>query len=127
MKKKISFNDFKKLELKSKDDSNKKLLTKSSIKIKMESSRSNYQLNINELSTPLTNIEKIVEMLNDIVEEFDTQNNFDLKNKASFILKEIMSNKIYQYEASTSKEHLNFFMLYSTNIKEEELSKKQSK
>jgi hypothetical protein len=32
-----------------------------------------------------------------------------------------MSNKMYQYEASTSKDHLNFFMLYSTNIEEQQL------
>lgn len=126
MKKKISFNDFKKLELKDvkSTDSNKKLL-KPTVKIQMESSRSNYQLTVNEPPTPRTNIEKIVEMLNDIVEEFESKNNSDLKNKASFILKEIMSNKMYQYEESTSKDHLNFFMLYSTNIEEQQLSSRK--
>ncbi len=64
-------------------------------------------------------------MLNDIVEEFEIKNNSELKNKASFILKEIMSNKMYQYEASTSIDHLNFFMLYSTNIEEQQLSSRK--
>lgn len=102
MKKKISFSDFKKLELELKS---KEIINKSN--------KSNYQINILQPITPKTNIERVVEILNEIADEFEKSNNIQLNVKTKFVINEIVSNKMYNFDDSTSKEHLNFFNIYS--------------
>lgn len=123
MKKTISFSDFKKLDIMKKNQSNRKLNPVNMIKI--ESSKSNIKITINEPPTPTTNIEKVVEFLNEIIEEFDIKKDTTMRNKASYVMNEIISHKMYNYEPSTSKEHMNFFQLYSSNIEDSIISNKK--
>jgi len=116
MKKKISFSDFKNLELELKS---KEIINKSN--------KNNFQINIFQPITPKTNIEKVVEVLNEIADEFDKSGNTQFHNKTKFVINEIVSNKMYNFDDSTSKEHLNFFNIYSSNINEEQLSHRQKK
>lgn len=116
MKKKISFSDFKNLELELKS---KEILNKSN--------KSNYQINILQPITPKTNIERVVEILNEIADEFEKMNNVQFHAKSKFVINEIVSNKMYNFDDSTSKEHMNFFNIYSSNINEEQLSHRQRK
>ncbi len=126
-KKKISFNDFKKLEfnLTVTQPKNADSKLKPSPFIQIESSNSNIHVSLNEPPTPKTNIEKVVELLNDIVDEFDSKKNKEFSEKASFVLNEILSNKMYNFEKGTTKEHLNFFQLYSSNYDENALSSRR--
>jgi len=123
MKKTISFSDFKKLDILKKNQSNRRLNPINVIKI--ESSKSNIKISINEPPTPTTNIEKVVEFLNEIIEEFDIKKDTAMKNKASYVMNEIISHKMYNYEPTTSKEHMNFFQLYSSNIEDSIVSIKK--
>lgn len=72
------------------------------------------------IATPKTNIEKIVETLQEISDEFDSLCKSDFKNKAQWILKEILSNKMFKFEENeeTTKEQNMLYQLYSTDFED---------
>lgn len=73
--------------------------------------------------TPRTNIEKIVETLQEIADEFDSLDKSDFKNKTQWVIKEILSNKMFKFEENedTTKEQNMLYQLYSTDFEEQTL------
>jgi hypothetical protein len=71
--------------------------------------------------TPRTNIEKIIEALNDISDEFEDQDKLDYKKKTQWVIKEILGNKMYKYEefSEGSVEESKLFQLYSPDFDED--------
>lgn len=72
--------------------------------------------------TPRTNIEKVVERLNDIIEHLKERNNLNYRKKAEWVLREIISNKMYNYDIqddSFEDDSNKFFQLFSPNFDNE--------
>lgn len=102
--------------------SNNKLVTISNDSKVNHGSCSTDNLNINSnnllnqiSATPRTNLEKIVESLNDISEEFEKLGNLKYKLKAQQIVKDVLNNKMYNYEEfkSNSNEEAKLLQFYS--------------
>lgn len=113
MKKKVSFKEFKAQEPESSKRTRKSLSKHPTIITSNLSIRE-----VIEPPTPRINIEKIVEALNDIVEELDNKKSLKTKN-AEWVLKEVISNKMFNYEpnlSSNSKEESRFLELFSPNF-----------
>jgi hypothetical protein len=72
--------------------------------------------------TPRTNLEKVIETLNDIAEEFEILEMEEYKNKTEWVIKEILSNKMYKYDTKSqnSKDDNKFFQLYCQDFDEDE-------
>ena len=72
--------------------------------------------------TPRTNLEKVIETLNDIAEEFEILQMEEYKNKTEWVMKEILSNKMYKYDTKSqhSRDDNKFFQLYSQDFDEDE-------
>lgn len=72
-------------------------------------------------TTPRTNLERVIETLNDIADEFNSNNNTEYKLKTKWVIKEILSNKMYKYEtrSQNSKEENRLLQLYSPDFDEE--------
>lgn len=82
--------------------------------------------NLPMMTTPRTNIEKIIETLNDIADEFDLQNKPEFCSKTQWVIKEILSNKMYKYEETTetSAEESKLFQFYSPDYEDQNTIKR---
>ena len=100
---------------------NKSHLNSNTAELKISSNKLLNQIS----STPRTNLERIMEILNDISEEFEKLNKPDYKLKAEMVIKEVLDNKMYKYEEfkSNSDEEAKLLQLYSPDyedVREEE-------
>lgn len=77
------------------------------------------------MTTPRTNIEKVIETLKEISDEFDLDEDYDFKAKTQWVIKEIVSNKMFKFEenSDTSKEQNMLFQLYSPDFEENTVQK----
>lgn len=80
------------------------------------------------LTTPRTNIEKVIEILKEISDEFDLDEDYEYKGKTQWVIKEIVSNKMFKFEenSDTSKEQNMLFQLYSPDFEENTVQKLNS-
>lgn len=88
----------------------------------------NYSSEMNKavpMTTPRTNIEKVIEILKEISDEFDLDEDYDFKAKTQWVIKEIVSNKMFKFEenSDTSKEQNMLFQLYSPDFEENTVQK----
>lgn len=108
----------KRLSLKIKDN---RLENDETQKMSMRSSHNLPNTNIlnSNRSLPKTNLEKIVECLYDIKNQFEKQSNKEYSDKVSWVIKEVNSNKMYYYygEGSTENpEESKYLKLYSPDF-----------
>lgn len=118
LKKKYSLLDFHRMESKEKDN---KLLPIKNINLQPNKTTdlTISNKNLPMMTTPRTNIEKIIETLNDIADEFDEQKKCEYKMKTEWVIKEILSNKMYKYEnLSENSVEEKFFQFFSPDYEE---------
>lgn len=75
---------------------------------------------------PKTNIERIVDCLQEIKERFRDNKDEEFEKKTGWVIKEFLGNKMYLYEESTDSEQSKLLKLYSPDFDKEREKEKLS-